>query len=82
MFVEAEQTTIYRAGKRRFLSKRAAYLAIARTKYRDGHKIERWCTDVESHEQAVILDEEMERVVKRFARLMAHYDRVELRGNR
>lgn len=80
MFIAPEQATVYRAGKRRFFSRRAAYANLARTKYRDKHKVERWCIDVEDHEDAVMLDEEMERVTKRFARLMAHYDRVEMRG--
>ena len=81
MFVEAEQTTVYRAGKRRYLNRRSAYMAIARTKYDAKHKRPR-CSCVEDHEDATTFDEEMDRVVNRFARLMAHYDRVEKRGKR
>lgn len=75
MILTPEQATVYRAGGRRYLSKRSAYMAIAREQYKAKYKKPR-CYCVEDHEDAEAFDEEMERVSKRFARLMACYDRI------
>ena len=75
MILPREQAVVYRANGRRYLSKRNAIMAIVLAKVRAKYK-EDWAFDREDGECDPELREENQRLIKRFARLLTHYDRI------